>query len=249
MEYPDFPSESGFSFDEIYRLDGTVEVIERKLSPIRKQEDAVKFRKRKLPLGKKLKRRTGDKEESQKQKYTKEDEEKIHQKIQEQQQFLREQRLEERRREKELQKKERKLISMAKASENKIIAPNEMPMAFNFNEVKRNLPPNCVPITSKSLSKKVLPKSKPVKSPSKPTLKVIMPNANSPLIGAAETLVINTFDIKTDLQPVIPASNLDTKQPKKRRKLIEFENIFSKIIENMEMTLTRNIQDRFPYLF
>jgi len=78
-------------------------------------------------------------------------------------------------------------------------------------------------------------------------LKVIMPNANSPLIGATDTLVINTFDIKTDLQAVTPVSDSVSKQPKKRRKLIELENIFSKIIENMEMTLTQRIQDRFTF--
>lgn len=253
MEYPEFPQEDLSSFDEIYRLDGTVEVFEGKNNTSQKQEDPVKVRKRK--------KKSGDNEESQKQK-RKEVEKKIQQKIQEQQQFLREQRQEERRKEKEQQQRERKLISMAKASEyRKAIAPNEMPMAFNFSEIKpmgsnyreikpmnklpEKLPQNCVRIQAKSLFKKVLPESKQVKNLSKPTLKVIMPNVNSPLIGATDTLVINTFDIKTDLQPITSVTDSVTNHPKKRRKLIELENIFSKIVENMEMSLTRRIQDRF----
>lgn len=252
MEYPEFPQEGLSSFDEIYRLDGTVEVFEGKNNTSKKQEDALKVRKRK--------KKSGDNEESQKQK-RKEVEKKIQQKIHKQQQFLREQRLEERRKEKELQQRERKQISMAKASEyRKAIAPNEMPMAFNFSEIKpmgsnyreiklpEKLPQNCVRVQAKPLFKKVLPESKLVKNLSKPTLKVIMPNVNSPLIGAIDTLVINTFDIKTDLQPINPVSDSVTNHPKKRRKLIELENIFSKIVENMEMSLTRRIQDRFSVL-
>ena len=241
IEYPEFPQEDLSSLDEIYRLDGTVEIFEGKNNTSEKKEDHVNVRKRK--------KKSGDNEESQKRKRKQEEEQKrIHQKIQQQQQFLREQRQEERRKEKELQQKERKLISMAKASEyRKAIAPNEMPMAFNFSEIKpmnklpEKLPQNYVRIQGKTLFKKVLPESKPVKSLSKPTLKVIMPNVNSPLIGATDTLVINTFDIKTDLQPINSVANI----PKKRRKLIELENIFSKIVENMEMTLTRRIQDWF----
>ncbi|CBY18771.1 unnamed protein product [Oikopleura dioica] len=235
MEYPDFPQEDLFSFDEIYRLNGTVVVFEKAANT--KEKEPVKVRKRK--------KKDRDNKESNTAKNRNEEYEKsIYQKIHEQQQVLREQRLEERRREKEQQRKQ---ISMASSSKNKIIAPNEMPMAFAFNESLRKLPENWVPLNAKSLCKIVPAKIKPDKKPKKPTLKVIMPNANSPLIGATDTLVINTFDIKTDLQAVTPVSDSVSKQPKKRRKLIELENIFSKIIENMEMTLTQRIQDRFTF--